>query len=90
MARTLGAKNKPKHTNTVKVINLNKHIENSPIINDITPYQWVSFGKDNQYPTHLLNIYHNSIIVPGIYVIYTVFVFFVGRKSFTSTNLNKL
>ena len=62
MARTLGAKNKPKTTNTVKVINLNKHIPNSPIINDITPYSWVTFGKDNQYPTHLLNLYHNSII----------------------------
>ena len=62
MARTLGAKNKPKTTNTVKIINLNKHIPNSPIINDITPYSWVTFGKDNQYPTHLLNLYHNSII----------------------------
>ena len=62
MARTLGSKNKPKNTNNFKIINLNKHIENSPIINDITPYQWVSFGKDNMYPTHLLNLYHNSII----------------------------
>ena len=62
MARTKGAKNKPKYNNTVKVINLNKQIPNSPIINDITPYSWVTFGKDNQFPTHLLNLYHNSVV----------------------------
>ena len=62
MARTKGAKNKPKNINTMKVINLNKNIANSPIINDNTPYGWVTYGKDNLYPTHLLELYHNSII----------------------------
>ena len=62
MGRTKGSRNKPKYNNTVKVINLNKQIPNSPIINDITPYNWVTFGKDNQFPTHLLNLYHNSVV----------------------------
>lgn len=62
MARTKGALNKPKNSNTMKVINLNKQIENSPIINPLNPYHWVTFGKDNLYPTHLLELYHNSIV----------------------------
>ena len=60
--RPIGSKNKPKNTNTMKVINLNKQIPNSPIINDESPYKWVTYGKDNLYPTHLLELYHNSII----------------------------
>lgn len=60
--RPKGSTNKPKNINTMKVINLNKNIANSPIINDNTPYGWVTYGKDNLYPTHLLELYHNSII----------------------------
>lgn len=45
MARTKGSKNKPKNTNNFKIINLNKQIENSPIINDLTPYHWVTWRK---------------------------------------------
>lgn len=62
MPRTKGSKNKPKNTNNFKIINLNKQIENSPIINDLTPYHWVTWGKDNLYPIHLLNLYHNSTV----------------------------
>lgn len=60
--RPKGSTNKPKNTNVMKVINLNKHIDNSPIINDNTPYEWISYGSKNNYPTELLNLYHNSII----------------------------
>lgn len=45
MSRTKGARNKPKNTNNFKIINLNKQIENSPIINDNTPYQFVTWRK---------------------------------------------
>lgn len=62
MSRTKGARNKPKNTNNFKIINLNRQIENSPIINDNVPYHWVTWGKDNLYPMHLLNLYHNSVI----------------------------
>lgn len=62
MARTKGAKNKQKSDNNFKIINLNKHIPNSPQINDKTAYNWVTYGKDNLYPIHLLDLYHNSII----------------------------
>lgn len=42
--RPLGSKNKVVKNN-FKIINLNKHIENSPIINDNTPYQFVTWRK---------------------------------------------
>lgn len=61
MARPIGSKNKLKNTNTMKVINLNKQIPNSPIINSDSPYQWVSWGKMNNFPMYLLDLYHNSI-----------------------------
>lgn len=62
MARPIGSKNRIKNTNNVKAINLNKNIANSPIIDDGTPYNWVTYGKRNDYPTQLLQLYHNSII----------------------------
>lgn len=60
MARTLGAKNKPK-TNGMRVINLNKQIPNSPIINSESPYNFVLWGQKNNFPDLLLELYHNSI-----------------------------
>ena len=62
MARTKGAKNKVNTNNNFKIINLNKHIPNSPDINDKSAYNWVVYGRDNLYPIHLLDLYHNSII----------------------------
>lgn len=61
MSRVKGSKNKPKQSHLTKVINLNKQIPNSPIINDITPYAWVNWGQRNDFPTQLLDLYHNSI-----------------------------
>lgn len=48
--------------NNFKVINLNKAVENTPIINSNTAQRWVYWGKKNDYPTLLLNLYHNSVI----------------------------
>lgn len=63
MGRTKGALNKPKPKNsaTVKAISLNKYIENTPLINDETPYEWVTYGKGNNFPDILLDYYYNSI-----------------------------
>lgn len=62
MSRPVGSKNKPKQNNTVRCINLNKNIKNSPEVNDKTPYKWIPYGRDNKYPLFLLNLYYNSII----------------------------
>ena len=51
-----------KITPHVKTIQLNKDIPNSPIIDDRNAYKWVSWGKRNDYPTYLLEMYHNSVI----------------------------
>ena len=47
---------------SMKVINLNKNIENSFIVNADNPYEWVTYGKNNNYPNYLLDLYHNSVI----------------------------
>lgn len=60
--RPLGSKNRVNTNNNFKIINLNKHIPNSPEINDKSAYNWVVYGRDNLYPIHLLDLYHNSII----------------------------
>lgn len=60
MARTKGSLNKSK-TNTIKTISLNRQIENTPIINDETPMDWVSWGKHNNFPMILLDMYANSV-----------------------------
>lgn len=57
--RPLGSVSK---TPTVKSINLNRDIPNSPIIDEKTPYQYVAWGKKNDYPDYLLELYHNSVI----------------------------
>lgn len=62
MARTVGSKNKPKFGNMTRVINLNKQIENTPIINDEGYTQYVTWGKNNNFPDMLLDLYHNSVI----------------------------
>ena len=59
--RPIGSKNKQKNTNVMKVINLNKQIPNSPIINSDSPYKWVYWGRQNNFPDYLLELYHNSI-----------------------------
>ena len=59
MSRTKGALNKSK--GNVSIISLNKQIPNSPEINDKSSYNWVTWGKDNLQPMHLLNLYYNSI-----------------------------
>lgn len=62
MGRKKGSLNKIKDSNIIKTIKLNKFIENSPSINDNTPYKWVNWGYDNKFPLFLLDLYHNSII----------------------------
>lgn len=61
MSRTKGSLNKPKQSNNVKVINLNKSIIGTADINDTTPYAWVNWGKNNLYPNEILTLYFNSI-----------------------------
>lgn len=61
MSRPKGSTNKPKQSNMVKTIQLNKFIENTPIINDDVPYDWVTYGKNNNFPLFLLDLYTNSI-----------------------------
>lgn len=51
-----------KKSNKFQVINLNKDIQNTPIINDSTPNQWVAWGKKNDYPTLLLDLYAGSTV----------------------------
>lgn len=46
MGRPKGSKNTPKNTNGFRVINLNKQIQNSPIINSESPYKWVYWRKN--------------------------------------------
>lgn len=62
MARTKGAKNKPKYDNNFAIINLNKQVDNSPEINDRGYTDYVKWGKNNDYPMFLLNLYENSVI----------------------------
>lgn len=57
--RPVGSTQKTPH---VKSIQLNKDIPNSPIIDDRTPYTYVNWGKRNDYPNYLLEMYHNSVI----------------------------
>lgn len=58
MARTKGALNKQK--GTLKTIQLNKYIENTPIVNSESCNEWVTWGQKNNFPTILLDLYHNS------------------------------
>lgn len=59
--RPVGSVNQ-KITPRVKSIQLNKDIISSPIIDDRNPYAWVHWGKRNNYPTTLLEMYHNSVV----------------------------
>lgn len=58
MGRKLGSKNKI--SNISKVIELSKYIENTPIINDESAFEWVTYGKKNNFPNILLDLYYNS------------------------------
>lgn len=63
MSRTAGSKNKPKPSTKLKVIDMERHIEGTPIqrlgynVNG-TPY--VNWGYRNDYPTLLLNLFSQS------------------------------
>lgn len=50
-----------KKSNKFQVINLNQHIENTPEIKE-SVQQWVLWGKKNDYPTQLLNLYNSSTV----------------------------
>lgn len=58
--RPVGSKTKPR-TNNVRVVKLNKDIANSPLIDDRGSTPWVNWGRRNDYPTNLLNLYANSV-----------------------------
>lgn len=63
MARTLGAKNKPKtpqNRNGVYITCLEKQIENAPIIKK-NALGWINFGLKNLYPFDLINLYNSSV-----------------------------
>lgn len=63
VGRPLGSSNKRPNINSkMKIINLNRNVENTPIINDLTGYKWVNWGVDNRFPLYILNLYANSII----------------------------
>lgn len=49
-----------KKSKNFKVINLNKEIENTPIITN-NPRGWQNWGSRNQYGTQLLNLYNTSV-----------------------------
>lgn len=61
VGRPKGSLKKEKSSSNYITINLNKHIENTPIINDETPYQWVNWGKMNNFPVILMDLYANSV-----------------------------
>ena len=61
MARTKGALNKPKKAkNGLFNIELEKHIENNPIIKD-KGHKWVTIGHMNTYYFDLLDLYNTSV-----------------------------
>lgn len=60
MARTKGSKNIKKSQN-IKVLNLSRYVENTPIIED-SGYDFVNWGKRNDFPYFLLKLYINSPI----------------------------
>lgn len=60
MSRPIGSKNKNKIGNLTKILNLNSQIENTPIINDESAFDWVMYGKKNNFPMILLDLYYNS------------------------------
>ena len=61
MSRTKGALNKPKKTkNGLFNIELEKHIENNPIIKD-KGHKWVTIGRMNTYYFDLLDLYNTSV-----------------------------
>lgn len=62
MARTLGAKNKPKtpsNKNGVYITKFEKYVEGSPITKK-SGRGWVNYGKMNDMPTLLLDLYNQS------------------------------
>lgn len=59
--RPLGSKNKPKNPKTtLHTVNLEKQVENSPITRENLLYNIINWGKDNDYPIKLLNLYNSS------------------------------
>ena len=61
MSRTKGALNKPKKAkNGLFNIELEKHIENNPIIKD-KGHKWVTIGHMNTYYFDLLDLYNTSV-----------------------------
>lgn len=61
MGRPRGSKNIKRMSYTT-LIQLNKYIKNTPIINDEQPYDFVSWGKRNDFPNMLMDFYVNSPI----------------------------
>lgn len=58
--RPVGSTNKK--SNLMRVVQMNKNIKNSPVINSDNPYKWVTYGKNNNYDMYLLDLYHNSTV----------------------------
>ena len=61
MSRPIGSKNKPKNGNGLQVLKFEKQIEGAPITNYNAQYNIINFGKDNQYPYKLINLYNTSV-----------------------------
>ena len=63
MSRTAGSKNKPKPSTKLKVIDMERHIEGTPLQRlgyNVNGRPYVNWGYRNDYPTLLLNLFSQS------------------------------
>lgn len=63
IGRPKGSLNKKSNINSkMKIINLNRNVENTPIISDQNAHPWINWGVDNKFPLYILTLYANSIV----------------------------
>lgn len=61
MGRPKGSTNKPKSSNSIKVLNFDKQIEGAPVIKKNMQYDIIQWGSRNTYPYDLVSLYNTSV-----------------------------